>query len=293
MQNVGFCRRLCCLVLLAATMTYAGLVWFQEGMTVKASQAEQIDIGSDTQIASRIGMKNYSFYPDGVEPDPALYYGETALVRDQDYTVEYQDNTAVGTATAMVTGLGAYKGQLALKYEIVPAELAAANLTLDPSLIEETGAPLTLADLKGTLFYVASDKDRIHALIEGKDYKVVGYGENVGPGTAKMTVGGLGNYTGIATVTFTIYKQNDVSDKNTMAMDIKDAQVTFSNIQDYAGKPVIPDLRVTYNGRDLVEGLDYKLEVSNNMGPGTASFKVTGIGSYGGEKTGTFEIIDG
>ncbi len=293
MQNVGFCRRLCCLVLLAATMIYAGLVCFHDGLTVKAAQADQIDIGSDTQIASQIGMKNYAFCPGGVEPDPALYYGETALVKDVDYMVTYQDNNAVGTATALVTGMGAYKGQLTLKYEIIPAELAASNLTLDPSLIEETGAPLTFTDLRGTLFYVVSGKNSIHALIEGQDYKVLGYGENVGPGTAKMTVGGLGNYTGVATVTFTIYKQNDVSDQNNMAVDIKDAQMTYSDIQDYLGKPVVPDLKISLNGRDLVEGLDYKLEVYNNMGPGTASFKVTGIGSYGGEKTGSFEIIDG
>ena len=291
MGILGICRRISCFAIFAAGMVLLVLV-LQGDLTAKAAQEKTIHIQSDQNITSRIGQTNYAYAPDGVTPDAGLYYGETALVKDKDYTVTYQDNNKVGTATAIVTGKGGYDGQIDLKYEIVPAELKTANLVLDPALIEETGSAITFSDLKATLFYVLSGEESLHALIEGQDFKIVGYGENVGPGTAKMTVGGLGNYTGIATVTFSIFRQNDVVDENNMAIDIKDATLSYSNVLSYTGEPVRPKIIVNYKGKELNEDFDYVVEFSDNTKPGTATFTVKGIGGYKGKLEGSFEIVE-
>ena len=291
MGILGICRKISCFAILAAGLALLVMV-LQGELTAKAAQEKTIHIQSDQNITSRIGQTNYAYAPDGVTPDVGLYYGETLLVKDRDYTVVYRDNNRVGTATAIVTGKGDYDGQIRLKYEIVPAELKAANLVLDPAIIEETGSAITFSDLKATLFYVLSGEESLHVLVEGQDFKIVGYGENIGPGTAKMTVGGLGNYTGIATVTFSIFRQNDVSDENNMAIDIKDASLSYSNVLSYTGEPVRPKITVAYKGKELNEDFDYVVEFTNNIEPGTATFTVKGIGGYDGELKGSFEIVE-
>ena len=291
MEILGICRKTGCLVILAAGLAVLALIW-PGGLTATAAQAKIINIQSDQKVTSRIGQSNYAYEPDGATPDPALYYGDTALVKDKDYTVMYQDNKKVGTAAAIVTGKGAYTGQITLKYEIVPAELSTASLVLSPALIEDTGSAVTFSDLRATLFYVLPGEESLHALVEGQDFKIVGYGENVGPGTAKMTVGGLGNYTGIATVTFSIFRQNDVTDENNMAIDIEEGKLSYSNVLSYTGEPVKPRIIVTCRGKELNEDFDYVVEFSDNVEPGTATFTVKGIGSYKGELTGSFEIVE-
>lgn len=66
--------------------------------------------------------------------------------------------------------------------------------------------------------------------------------------------------------------------------------------QIYTGEEIRPELAVQYGycrgeGVDLVEGTDYTASFSNNIEPGTATVTITGIGSYSGTVTETFQII--
>ena len=45
-------------------------------------------------------------------------------------------------------------------------------------------------------------------LIPGVDFIITGYSKNVNQGTAKVTLKGIGDYTGTTTVSFKIVKQN-------------------------------------------------------------------------------------
>ena len=47
-----------------------------------------------------------------LEPPVTVKDGEKALVEGTDYTVTYADNTAAGTATVTITGMGNYTGTL-------------------------------------------------------------------------------------------------------------------------------------------------------------------------------------
>ena len=58
----------------------------------------------------------------------------------------------------------------------------------------------------------------------------------------------------------------------------------------YTGKRRCTKVTVTYGGKKLTKGTDYKLSWANNLHAGTAKVKVTGIGNYFGERTLTYKI---
>lgn len=77
------------------------------------------------------------------------------------------------------------------------------------------------------------------------------------------------------------------------ADDIKISGATIASIakQTYNGKPKTPAVKVSYEGKTLVNGTDYTVSYSNNVNIGKASVKITGIGDYSGTKTVSFQII--
>ena len=58
----------------------------------------------------------------------------------------------------------------------------------------------------------------------------------------------------------------------------------------YDGKAKKPGVTVTLGGKKLTKGTDYKVKYSDNIGAGTATVKVIGIGGYAGEAKATFKI---
>lgn len=54
-------------------------------------------------------------------PKVTVKYGETELVKDQDYTVAYKNNKNAGKATVTLTGKGNYKGTKTVSFTIKPA----------------------------------------------------------------------------------------------------------------------------------------------------------------------------
>lgn len=60
----------------------------------------------------------------------------------------------------------------------------------------------------------------------------------------------------------------------------------------YTGSPVEPDPSVVVAGRELVRNIDYAVEYRNNVGVGTATAVIVGIGGYTGSLTTTFDIVD-
>ncbi len=59
----------------------------------------------------------------------------------------------------------------------------------------------------------------------------------------------------------------------------------------YDGKEKKPSVTVKLNGKTLKKNTDYKVTYKNNTNIGTATVKVTGIGSYKGSASATFRIV--
>lgn len=119
---------------------------------------------------------------------------------------------------------------------------------------------------------------------EGTDYQVTYDGDRVNAGTVKVTVTGIGKYSGTTTGKMVI---NPV---NVMNPQVSDALA--ADKYQYDGKEKKPGMVMSYQGMSLKEGKDYTLSYSNNVQPGTATVTVTGIGNYTGTLYRTF-IIEG
>ncbi|MBQ1507392.1 MAG: hypothetical protein IIZ36_03070, partial [Ruminococcus sp.] len=77
-------------------------------------------------------------------------------------------------------------------------------------------------------------------------------------------------------------------------INISNCSISFTSGSDtfiYTGEEIKPnEVIVEYKTKTLVEGKDYTLTYANNINPGTATFTVTGKGSYTGSTTTDFTI---
>ena len=207
-----------------------------------------------------------------------------SLIEGTDYKVTYSNNIDPGTANIKITGLGDYEGcNLNFTYTIDHAYFMYNGYG-----VNNDGADLgTVAYTGRATEYEISDvydnNDWNNKLIEGKDYKLV-YSDNTKPGTAKVEIIGLGIYTGCdLTFTYTIVDHDGESGfHNNLYTDGADM-----GSYAYTGEEVKPSIGLmysNYNQTFLIEGVDYKVEYSNNINPGTATAKVIGIGRYAGHE---------
>lgn len=117
-------------------------------------------------------------------------------------------------------------------------------------------------------------------LVEGSDYRIHSYEDNVNAGTASVIVEGLGSYSGYKRVTFTI-----------TPVSLSGAQVSISQASfTYDGTAKEPAATVKMGGKTLAVGEDYDVSYASNASAGTAKATVTGKGNYAGTCSATFRI---
>lgn len=142
-------------------------------------------------------------------PKVAVRDGNKTLQVNKDYTVRYQNNINAGTANAVLQGIGNYQGSRTVQFKILPRNISAA--VISPITAQEyTGSavsPAVNVTLAGT------------TLIKGKDYNVA-YRDNVKAGTAKVTITGKGNYTGVKDTSFTIKASSSSGQNPAVAADV-------------------------------------------------------------------------
>ena len=72
---------------------------------------------------------------------------------------------------------------------------------------------------------------------------------------------------------------------------ISEMRITWPKSAFYTGQEVKPEVEVSYRGTKLVEGVDYRLEYSNNIEIGEARIDVYALGNFSGSGSCTFQII--
>ena len=142
-----------------------------------------------------INLGNFQWTGRAIKPKLGEIYSEEddkLLTEGEDYEIEYDNNIDPGTATMKVIGLNEYENfSLTFTYKIghKTFHINGHKDGEDLGTVEWTGNETTI-----NLGRVLSDyQDEL--LKEGKDYKVA-YTNNVDPGTAKVTITGLGDYKG-------------------------------------------------------------------------------------------------
>ncbi len=115
-------------------------------------------------------------------------------------------------------------------------------------------------------------------LVPDVDYSVSTSGKNVG--TVKMTLRGIGNYTGSLTKTFTIKKET-LSYASLSGLKSK---------YSYTGNKIKPAPVVRVGERALKKGTDYTIKYTSNKNVGKVKFTIKGRGNYSGTVKGSFKI---
>lgn len=254
------------------------------------------------------GAKNGGFTYTGSEITPALdvvaYDGQTGknvkLVKDVDYTAEYNNNINAGTATVTVTGIGEYiGGSSEAEFEIFEKNMSKASLKIDaiPDVGYQSDAALMEQDVKDNI----SVWDGNNELTLAKDYTISynGVKKLTVPAVAewedstypvKVTLTGKGNYEGIAkkTAVFEIVSgeaaNNLSASANQVVITLKDKQYY------YTGKPIKAQIKEVKVGDTTLKSKYYKVVCTNNKNAGTATLRIVGKKGYYGSAKTTFTI---
>ena len=124
------------------------------------------------------------------------------LVQGNHYEVSYSNNVNAGTATATVTFLPNRTGSQSTTFRILPASISTATVTAPDQFWNGSGLkPSPTVVWRGM------------TLVEGEDYEVAHYVDNVDVGNATVTVKGKGNFmeTSEASGTFRIVEPPVIS----------------------------------------------------------------------------------
>ncbi len=238
------------------------------------------------------GLDNVFYDGTAKEPDITVIYAEPGtsgilLTEGTDYTVTYSDNTKIGPADKTgpkvhITGQGAYEGTViegfAIKGNIADTTIFTITGINDEYTISSgtiTGiTPLVTYKPGGVVTEIPST------------YYTLKLPSTIAPGNATVALEGKGDEM-VGTYYKNIVLKGNLSEAGAVTI------TGFDDVYNYTGSEIKPHPTVTYNGRTLVEGTDYKLEWQDNTNPGTAKVVVKpadGNTFYVGQAPATFNI---
>lgn len=257
-------------------------------------------VGIDLSGAEVTFPDNITWDGAAVEPEPTVVVDGKTLVKGTDYTITYSNNVFTAddfptkdtthTATATIKGIGSYIGSLSKEFEVGgfkpdgwdSVDISLSNLvsvTVDGAFIyngtEHKPTPKLVYHFVNPTTNVAIDYD----MVEGEDFEIVSYEDNINAGEAIVTVEGIGEFKNMLDIAF------DISPCELSAATIADIP-SF----EYCKKDICPDVEIKVGDTVTTNGVDYELSYENNRNRGTATVTITGKGNLAGVTTTTFEI---
>ncbi|HBN56535.1 MAG TPA: hypothetical protein DD414_07145 [Lachnospiraceae bacterium] len=205
----------------------------------------------------------------------------------KDYTVDYKDNLAVGTASMILSGTEAYMGSKEAQFKIKGTALSAKNVTVNGlTSCTYTGDEI-VQDTVSLVYKEGTPEEK--TLVGGRDYTTL-YHNNVSKGKASVTFQMLpaSGYTGKVTKTFRITAAQ--LDDTMLSEAMKELTVPYTK----AGAKPEPELAC--NGTALLAGTDYKVSYTKNKkiaakeDADAPTMKITGKGNYKGVLTVPFSV---
>ena len=183
--------------------------------TVRVKPSNRIDLSS----ADISGLDaSYTYTGSVIEPAPVVTLNGEVLSAGADYVVSYGNNMMPGSATVTVEGIGGYRGQVSTGFEIVPASLSSAAVTVPGSPFTYTGSPI-----EPEVTVQVGDA----TLVRDSDY-TVSYANNTEVGTATVTVEGTGGYKDTAVATFEISEAGEPEQPG----GTDEPQIVFADVTD-------------------------------------------------------------
>jgi beta-xylosidase len=229
-----------------------------------------ITADGNTELTVILEASTYTYDGTAKTPGVTVKAGSTTLTAETDYTVAYENNMNVGTATVIITAKGNYAGSVTDTFAITARTASALTVILGTTAYTYDGTAKTPA---------LTVKDGAATLAEGIDY-TVSYKNNINVGAATITITGKGNYTGTTAQTFLI------TAKEVAALTAALEATAYI----YDGTAKTPAVTVSDGSTLLTAEADYTVSYRNNVNAGTATVTVTGAGNYTGTMTQTFTI---
>ena len=212
------------------------------------------------------------------EPAPVVTFNGMTLVKGTDYSVSYENNVNVGTATATVTALAnstKYSGTASKTFTITKKAL---TVTADNKSVTFGDAAPTY-----TVSYDGFVNNETNAVLGGELALACDYvKDQSGVGTYDITPSGYtsDNYD----ITFT----NGTLTVGTKALE--NSFIADIDALTYTSLAQTPAPVLTFHEMTLVAGTDYTVAYSNNVNAGTATVTCTGQGNYSGQAQKNFTI---
>jgi hypothetical protein len=212
------------------------------------------------------------------EPAPVVTFNGMTLVKGTDYTVSYENNVNVGTATATVTALAnstKYSGSASKTFSITKKAL---TVTADNKQVTYgDDAPTYTESYDGFV------NNETKAVLGGTLAFACDYVKDQS---------GVGNYTitpsGYTSDNYAITFTNGTLTVGTKALE--NGFIADIDALTYTSLAQTPAPVLTFHEMTLVANTDYTVAYSNNTNAGTATVTCTGQGNYSGQAQKTFTI---
>ncbi len=199
-----------------------------------------------------------------IKPEAVLStVGTEAGLTADDFTVSFENNTAVGTAKLTLTGKNNATGTVDFYFDITARTLTKADFTVDETDKEYTGSAIepTVTPVISTL--------------EGNFD--VAYTNNTDKGQATITITGKNNATGTLTYNFNI---------TNVIVSKEDFELSKTSVE-FVGTEIRPTVT---SKNELITSSDFDVTYSDNINAGTATVTITGKNNAGGTTTLNFTI---
>lgn len=276
-----------------------------------------------TDSSITISKPSGGVYTGGkITPNVTVKHGTKVLQKGKDYTLTYKNNVNVSKTeaeakakdkpTIIVTGKGSYTGSIKdITFEISAKSINDHGIKVAADdVIQGKAAKISVKN--GTKSLTVNKQYRVTEIVRIKD-------ENGDPvdgeaaiytdggqtklnakiaiaGRYKVTVEGVGNYSGQNTAEFTVTDKDHMISNMKVELPKKDLVFTGSEIR-LTTTGTDPQLKVMKNSSDALNyGTDYEVSYEDangnktNIKVGTAKVTIKGKGLYAGTKTATFKI---
>lgn len=175
----------------ASVKIYHNNVKLKENTDYKLEYKNQINVGTATVIITGIGnytgtiIKNYKIIPQHIKntdlqvntsnhtysgkerkASVKIYYNDTRLKENKDYTLEYKNVVKTGTATVIIRGKGNYTGKINKTYKIVPKKATIKEVVMNSKNTQATITWKKDPQADGYVIYMATSKDGIYEKIK-------------------------------------------------------------------------------------------------------------------------------
>ena len=199
-------------------------------------------------------IENQTYTGEEITPEINASANNIKLTQDSEYSVSYKDNVNVGSAKAIVKGLGDFKHLAATaQFTILPQGTKNIHVVSDSATYSPDGVKPKIYVYNG-----------VQRLVEGQDYEILNNSVLTAAGDYNIPISFIGNYDGVINLTYKVSRKS-----------IKQAEFMFGDT-----------VKVICDGVELEEGKDFVVTKEADD-DGEIVTTVKGIGNYEGTHTHT------